>query len=127
MSSTRAGLAYPRFFRRLDPNKNFLPLMVLARNFSIPSERLLQYLYILHLANIEPTPSGKAAATSSANLPRKQPLNPFLNAVIMRFDNPFFALIFKTNQPLLFDRSIKHRIRFLINCHEPTYLRRLSS
>jgi hypothetical protein len=102
----------PPLLRRFHSNEHYIPPMMTARNFSVPRKRLVQHFYLLHSANIEPAPSRKSSAALSANLPRKQTRNPFLNAVIVRFDDSFFVLIPKPDQPLLFDRSIKHRVRF---------------
>jgi hypothetical protein len=42
-----------------------------ARNFSIPGKRSSQHLYVLHVRDIEPTPSWNAAAALAALLLRK--------------------------------------------------------
>jgi hypothetical protein len=67
--------------------------MVLARNFSISCETSIQHVYVLHIFHIKPAPSGEAAITLTADLPRKQPNYSVLNAVVMRFDDPLFVLI----------------------------------
>ena len=98
--------------------------MMFVRNFSVSGERSLQHFDVLHIQNIEPTPSRQTTAALPADLPRKQTRNPFLNAVVMRFDDPFFVLVPETNQPLSFDCAVHQLVQFRIDCdsnHRPLF------
>src|SRR5258708_6332675 len=95
------------FVWRSDANENLLPLMMFARNVSVSRKRSVEHSKLAHIANVEPTPSGNAATTLSADLPRKQPRDPFLNAVVVWFDDPFFVLIDESNQTLILDCAVK--------------------
>jgi hypothetical protein len=103
--------------RRFYSNKYFIPPMMRIRNFSIPGERLVQHLDALHTAHVEPSPSRQPSATLPANLPREQPLNPFLNAVVVRLDDSFFVLIPESNQPLVLNRPVQQFMQPIIDCH----------
>jgi hypothetical protein len=88
-------------------NKYFIPPMMRIRNFSIPGERLVQHLDALQTAHVERSPSRKPPAALPADLPREQSPNPFLDAVIMRFDDSFLILIAESNQTRILDRTVK--------------------
>src|SRR5579872_880913 len=99
--------------------------MMLARNFSITRKRPLQHLDVLHAGNIEPTPSRQSTTALPADLPRKQSDNPFLNTVIVRFNNSFLVLVSETNQPPFLNCPVEQVMQFTIDCHCTPYHARL--
>lgn len=86
-----------------------------SRYIPVSRKRSFQYFKLLHAADIEPSPSGKAATALSADLPREQSSNAFLNSVVVRLDDSFFPLILESNQPLVFDRAIKQLVQSKID------------
>jgi hypothetical protein len=94
---------------------------MLAMNFAISSKMLIQHFAILHPYHVNHAPSGNAIAASPTNLPAEQPYNSILNAIIVRFDNAFVALISEPDQSLVFNRGVKHLVEFLIDSHFKTH------
>src|SRR5579864_730806 len=99
--------------------------MMLARgNVPVPRKMFVEDFAVPHLSNIEPAPSRNAAAALATNLPRKQPRRLLLDAVIVRLDDPFFALVFESDQPLAFNCAVKQIVQFRIaydSDHHPLF------
>jgi len=84
---------------------------MLARNFAISGKPPIEHLDIFHLRHIEPTPPRNPTVTLSANLPRKQPKNSFLNSVVVRLNESLLVLVLKSNQLLALDRPAKEVVQ----------------
>jgi hypothetical protein len=103
------------FVGRSNPDKNQIPLMMFARSVSVPRKRPVEHFELADIANVEPTPSGKGATALPADLPREQSRNAFLNAVVVRFNDPYFVLIPEPNQPPILDRTVKWPVQSKID------------
>ena len=78
---------------------------------------LIEHFKIFHALNINQAPSWNAAAASAADLPTKQADNSFLNTVVMRLSDSLIVFVREPEQSFIFNRTPKHLIEFLIDCH----------